>query len=122
MVADMSRTELKAIVSDQNNAVSLETWSDGKPLAHIIVEASELEQTIQTLANVRAKLVDEVPHELDPGSRLPTVSDPDWQVQPKTGEDSRHLILRHPGMGWLAFELPDDVAAQIAHLLLKKHD
>jgi hypothetical protein len=66
---------------------------------------------------------DEVPSELDPGSRLGVTIDPVWTTAdddpPVTGGNGKVLALRDPGYGWLAFFFPDKEAAAIAGWLTK---
>lgn len=78
----------------------------------------ELDTLVRTLADLRALMSDPVPRTLDPGARLTVLSDPAWQVKPPapgTGRDVAVLALRHPGLGWLGFLLPQLEAAALGH-------
>ena len=112
------RMELKAVLHPDRQNASLELHMNGSPLGHIILDAASLSQTIETLSAIRAGMDEEVPRELDPGTRLLTVPDPIWQTQrptdPHAPPDSVLLALRDPGRGWLSFLLPGNEARKLA--------
>lgn len=89
---------------------------DDVPIAHVVLEAPELQEFIGTLAAARATLADKHAIALDPGTRLETQVDPSWRIN-TLADGSKALAIRHPGFGWLAFQLPKHEASAIAKLL-----
>ena len=92
---------------------------DDKPLGHIELDAATLEDHIHKLAAHRSRLAEEVPRDLDPGSWLEALIDPIWRFPGQRSEHGRILALRHPGLGWLSFILPDKEARAMAEWLTK---
>jgi hypothetical protein len=90
-----------------------------KPLGHIYYDAAGLSALIEGLSNLRAAMADEIPRELDPGSRLPAVVDPIWRIPEQPQHGGKLLALRHPGLGWIGCLLPIKEARAIAHWLLR---
>jgi hypothetical protein len=107
---------LNTFLSEDRQRATLEIHADGTPLAHAIFDPPEFEQLIETLAALRAGMVDEVPREIDPGSRLAAIVDPVWRELPDH-DDGKVLSLRHPGFGWLTFLIPWHEATHIAQQL-----
>ena len=116
----MNRMELRAKPDDARELVTIEFWMNGTPLGHIHLDAGSLEQHIHDLGKHRAALNDQVPRELDPGSRLEAIYDPVWRTA-AVDSDGQHgivLALRHPGLGWLSFLLPFNEAANLGDWLV----
>ena len=114
----MARMEFKAHTAADRQSVTVELWMDGRPLGHMIMDAGTLEEHIHKLAAHRASLTDEVPEELDPGSRLEAVEHTVWRLAQSA--DDLALILRHPGLGWLSFRLPHNEAAALGRELVAR--
>ena len=110
----MARVDYRLALADDRSKVRLETVVDGEVKAWADVEAPELDGLIHLLVSARMQLADEVPHELEPGSRLPAIVDPAWRMPPNQPNDRRLLALRHPGLGWNQFEFPIHEAKEIA--------
>jgi hypothetical protein len=101
------------------NHVVLQLDQDGTAIGHILFDAPTVEKHIQDVAEHRAALTEQVVPDLDPGSRLKAVFDPAWRISNQKTQHGRILALRHPGIGWLSFVLPDKEAAAMAEWLLK---
>jgi hypothetical protein len=113
----MSKAELRFRLDDGRRTLTLEMIVDDDPRAHMFLDASELDGLIANLGDVRASMLDEVPKELDRGSRAPAVEDPVWRYASIPGRSEKTLALRHPGLGWIAFLFPDPEARSIAKYL-----
>jgi hypothetical protein len=112
--------ELRVLTNEARTETTLELWMNGEPLGHINLATPELEQVIHQLAGHRAMHADEVPRDLDPGARLNAVVDPVWRVAGHRTPQGRLLALRHPGLGWLSFVIPDHEAWAIACWLTRE--
>jgi hypothetical protein len=70
---------------------------------------------------MRQQLAEEVPRELDPGSRTGAIDNPAWRTdriaEPLAGVS---LAFRHPGFGWLGYLLPFQRAKALAQSLLRQ--
>jgi hypothetical protein len=115
----MARMELRLNADQSREHVTVEMWTDGKPVGHMLLDGATAEKHIHDMARHRAMLNDSVPTELDPGARLEALIDPVWHVPPNRIPEGRILALRHPGLGWLTFVLPDKEAQAIAEWLTK---
>lgn len=83
--------------------------SDGEDFSARL-EAPELDELIRGLSDARAQLDDEVSPELDEGARLTnTVVDPTYVVARNRSKGLALLAFRHPGLGWLGFQLRQSV-------------
>ena len=80
------KMQLKAFPDAPREHVIIELWMDDKPLGHILLDGGTLEDHIHKLAAHRAQLTDEVPRELDPGSRL--------EAEPHRKQPRRHCRPR----------------------------
>lgn len=115
----MQEVLFRTFLNDAGEAV-LQMELDGKPMVHQLQDESGLSALIDQLAALRASMAEEVPRELDPGARLVAVTDPVWRSQDsKTPGFAKLLALRHPGLGWLTFLLPEKEARALAEFLLK---
>ncbi len=119
MINPHPKMQLKAFPDAQGEHVTIELWMDDKPLGHILLDGATLEDHIHKLAGHRSQLKEEVPRELDPGSRLEALVDPVWRIPGQPSEHGRVLALRHPGLGWLSFVFPEKEAAAIAEWLTR---
>jgi hypothetical protein len=99
--------------------VTVEMWMDGTPLGHMFFDGATAEKHIHDMARHRAALSDPVAPDLDPGARLEAQIDPAWRIPPYRYPQGRLLCLRHPGLGWLSFVLPDKESQAIAEWLTK---
>ena len=108
---------LTTTLREDRAEVTLELHQNDAPIGHIRLEAPELEGLIHHLAANRAGLIDQVPRELDPGTRLNPIVDPVWRAQPDD-DGGVLLAIRHPGLGWLSFVLPQAECKNMAKYLL----
>ena len=115
----MDRMELVSGIDPQRENLVVELRQNGKALGHVILDPATAESHIHALAKHRETLTDPVTPELEIGSYLDAVYNPVWRVPAARHKEGRVLALRHPGLGWLAFVLPDREAAQIAEWLTK---
>jgi hypothetical protein len=116
----MARMTCTAVPTDDRQSAVLQMHEDGKPLAHMILDAASLEGLIRDLARVRARLAEEVTPELDPGARIDIEASPAWKIpRTHTGPPGVVLALRHPGVGWLGFLLDKERAQAIGKALTK---
>lgn len=115
-----TKAEFRFTLAKDSNSVKLETVIDGKVVGWgTFDDASQLDQFIQGAGAMRAALSEPVPAKLDPNPRLHVTTDPSWWVFDPTGE-YQLLALRHPGFGWLGFDLPQPWADAIAEHLKKR--
>lgn len=108
---------LKTGLSDDNSSASITLLMNELPLGNIVFQAPELEQLIQSLAQVRAVMAEPVAPDLDPGSRIAAIHDPAWRIRPMPPQGVL-LVLRHPGLGWLGNLLPQKEARALGQALL----
>ena len=113
----MSRMTLGAYLRDDGVAI-LEMIEEETLLAHMTLEASDLERMIAQLADLRATMEEVVPEVLDPGSRLPAVRSPSWQTS--VALDQVVLALRHPGIGWIGSLLERGEALALSEALARE--
>ncbi|WP_434612127.1 hypothetical protein [Tabrizicola sp. M-4] len=114
----MPKMTLQPSLQPNAGAVTIQMNMDGEALGHIHLEAAELEGFIHTLAMLRSQMKEAVPPQLDAGSRLECYITDAWRV-PQDVNGIRTLALRHPGLGWLGFGMPPEMAKQIAEWLAK---
>src|SRR5262249_31941873 len=101
--------------------VLLELRQNGTPLGHIFFDPVTAEKHTRDVARARAALNDPVIPDLDIGFTLDATIDPRWWVPyERSAVGGRVLCLRHPGLGWLAFSLPEHEAAAMAQALVKE--
>ena len=103
----MNRAEYRIALADDRSTVRIETVIDNEVKAWSETSSEELSGIIEIFGAFRAAMVDEIPKELDPGSRVPRTVDPIWRSIHTPEEKSVDLALRHPGFGWLQFSLPE---------------
>ena len=81
-------------------------------------DATDLDELIARLGELRAILADAVPERLEPTGRVVAVRDPAWWCQPR--KEDYGVCFRHPGYGWLAFGLPPHEAKALGGWLLRE--
>jgi hypothetical protein len=115
----MGRMTWHCTVPADRQAVLLELMDDGETVAQMVMDGATTETLAHDLAKCRARLVETVPQELDPGARVDAVGSPAWGVQGRHSgpADTLLLALRHPGFGWLAFVLERERARAMAKAL-----
>jgi hypothetical protein len=110
---------IRALPDAALDHVMIELPRNGEPLGHIILDPATAEKHARDIASARAALNEPVTPSLDPGSRLETIIDPAWHISGRRTSLGRLLAIRHPGLGWLAFTIPEAEAAAIAEWLTK---
>lgn len=112
------RYHLDLTLEDDREAVQLRIVTEDRELFSARLEAPELDELIRALGQGRAQLADEVAPELDEGARIAdTVIDPAYLVGRNSQEGRALIALRHPGYGWIGFQLHRPVAAAVAREL-----
>lgn len=111
------QVQLGAVLADDREAVTLILEGDQVPGVFLKQDAAELSGTIERLAMVRANMAPEVVRELDPGSRVLPVADPIWRGT-MAPDGAATLAFRHPGYGWVVFQLPPGETATVGKFLL----
>lgn len=106
----MARVDYRIGVADDRSFVRIETAVDGEVKAWSHTSAPELEAVIEIFADARMQLADEVPREIDPGTRIRAVDNPAVRMQRSPQTNGILLALRHPGIGWTSFHLPEEEA------------
>jgi hypothetical protein len=82
----------------------------------VSLNALQIGQLIEELANARASMTPEPPPNLPQGWRFVSTKNPMMAVQKQSNGD-RLLVMRHTGHGWVPFTFSPDIAVQL-HLLL----
>ena len=113
--------KVRLMVDDIGENTVVEIWSGGKLLVRHLLDAASLDAHIHLLAKCRTRMRDAIPDERDPGSRFETLIHPKWFIPPPEDDppEGRVMLVRHPGLGWLAFVFPHTEAAKIAEWLTK---
>lgn len=115
----MSEMAIKvAVVDGERRQAVVELWRGEEPLGHIRLPALALERLIHRLSECRALLEEEVPRKYEEMSApAGVVIEPTWSVLTQPGERTKILALRHPGLGWLPFVLPEHQQLTLAKVL-----
>ncbi len=80
------------------------------------MSADELELLIAQASNHRLR--QEPAHPVEAPEHCPTVHNPAWFTFPT--DQGTVLRLRHPGLGWVSFQIPPAERAQLLNLLLNQ--
>jgi hypothetical protein len=92
--------------------------ADNATLGKVTLRASDVDSLIAKLAYFRAGMTPEIPRvSSDPGN-LGRVLDPLWILHAPLLAKDKLLLVRHPGLGWMMFQLPPSEAAKLGHALL----
>ena len=108
----MAEFKLLSRLTDDNTELVMEMHRDGQAVGHLQVTPAEVEILIRHLSDQREKMNEEVPRDLDVGTRLVCTKEPIFRVE--ADPDGVILALRHPGIGWLGFLLSPPLAAVLA--------
>jgi hypothetical protein len=114
----MSQWQIAQGLSEDRTLIAIEIQEDGQTRAGIVYDRPELEDLIHNLANSRAEMSEQVPEDIDPGTRKEAQLNPRWKVRSDVWDRGPVLLLRHSGLGWLSFAIPQDQADEIAKCLL----
>lgn len=108
----LRQMKLAASLGSNKLEAALDLFEDDKRIGRMVVDASGLQEIVDKLAKVRAKMPDRVPFNIDLGSRFSSTKNPEWRLQ-RHHDGTFALFLRHPGFGWLAFRLSGEEASRI---------
>jgi hypothetical protein len=110
----MPRVDFSHQLASDFRSSHLQISVDGKPKVGVVLTATEMEGLIQNLAGQRANMLDVPPPDLVPGRQMPAIIDPVIGSSEERFDGKRLLAIRHPGMGWLGFFIPDETAKEVA--------
>lgn len=113
----MSPLRFELIPTQDGLEVLIRVLDEDGAVAEGLADATDLDELIANLGEVRAGLTDQVPERLEPSGRVPAVRDPAWWCQAR--KEDTALCLRHPGYGWVAFGLPHHEAKALGDWLIK---
>ncbi|GEP01906.1 hypothetical protein GCM10007887_42580 [Methylobacterium haplocladii] len=107
---------LRITASEDRKAVSVELSTE-LDARRITMSAEHLDKTIQGLATARASMLPAVPASPD-GAQMPMLARAQAVIPADRIDGKRVIKFRHPGFGWLSFELKDTDAADLAMALI----
>lgn len=81
------------------------------------LQAETIEKLIATLASMREAMHPPVPMDPPIGAQVQVQVDPRFWTELNHMVSASTLMLRHPGLGWLAFVLPPASAEQLTEYL-----
>ena len=100
-------------IKRSGDTLIVEMLEDQKSLGYVAMTATETDDTIKHLAGFRAEMTPEIPRDVPKppisGPQNPYMAVFDVPVLP-----GKVLAIRHPGLGWLSFSLPQKVANGLA--------
>jgi hypothetical protein len=107
-------------ISPDRRTATIVLRMQDEPLGHMILDAAGIELLIKNLAEARAAMDEPVAREIAPGTELPSILDPAWRTRtpPHPSVPGPLLALRHPGLGWVSFILPDHEARSLGQWLV----
>jgi hypothetical protein len=114
--------QLQSGFNEAEQHVVLQINEGEKAWAHITLELPEFIEHIKKLAGLRTLFAEQVPADIDPGTRIEAINDPGWIVHAKNPglpAGTVLLHLRHPGLGWLSFAIPAHEAKAMSETLAK---
>lgn len=85
----------------------------------VTLNALQVGQMVEELANARASMQPEPPPGIPPGWRFASTKNPVMAVQKQSNGD-RLLVLRHTGHGWVPFTFSPDVVVQMYMMLTQR--
>jgi len=97
------------------DTLTLTVSEAGKPAAAAELSAAEVEAMIQVLAEYRTRMAPEVPKTLPEDLNPRGPADPVYAVVDVPVVPGKMLMIRHDGIGWLTFLLPQSEADKLAH-------
>ncbi len=88
-----------------------------------LLTVNDIEALMDTLIQIRARMQPEHPREPLPSHNYPLEVDPSWHVDKNPLFDGAVVVLRHGGVGWIAYAFPkpslaklnDVLSAQVPH-------
>lgn len=85
----------------------------------VTLNAVQIGQMIEELANARASMQPEPPPGIPPGWRFASTKNPVMAVQKQSNGD-RLLVMRHTGHGWVPFTFSPDIVVQMYMMLTQR--
>jgi len=98
--------------------LAFELSNDNASSGKVHLRASDIDSLIAKLAQHRATMAPEIPQSLPEREDVTMIHDPIWILHAPTSTKDKLLLIRHPGLGWLTFQLPPSEAAKLGHALL----
>jgi hypothetical protein len=98
--------------------LAFELSDHGTPLHKVNLQASDIDLLIARLAHFRATMTPEVPRILSDLKDIGTTVNPTWVLHAPASTNDKLFLVRHPGLGWLMFQLPPSEATKLGHGLL----
>lgn len=98
--------------------LAVEVLTDNGVLGKITLRTSDIDALITKLAHVRAAMAPEIPRTGFEPRDMSTIHDPLWVLHAPPAATHKLLFVRHPGFGWMMFQLPPSEAAKLGHALL----
>lgn len=98
--------------------LAFELSGDKASSSHVRLRASDIDALIARLAHHRATMTPEIPRMMPDLKEVATATDPIWVLHAPASTRDKLLFIRHPGLGWLMFQLPPSEAAKLGHGLL----
>lgn len=117
--SDPSKPKLSASVEGNGRSAKVMLHKNDEALGDIILDAPAVDDLIASLAQIRTRMREPVPAEITAGTKLEAIVDPAWRtrIAPHPTVLGPLLCLRHPGLGWLSFILPDREARALGQWL-----
>jgi hypothetical protein len=115
----LSVMQFAMVPTTDGQTVAIEVKLDGQVIGKVPFDATGIHEMIDKLSEARETLAEKVPLRPDLGSRVDAVMNPVWHVREKNVQGGRALVIRHPGLGWLAFRFSRVEASSLAGWLLK---
>lgn len=98
--------------------LAVELTGDEAGRGIVKLEAADIDALIAELSQYRSTMAPEVPRQLAKSTNVAGIRDPMWILRAPPGSTDRVLLVRHPGLGWLMFQLPVAEATRLGHALL----
>ncbi len=119
----LTTDRVSVVLSQDKTNATIQILTNGAPATEIELLSNELDAIIAVLGEARATMRDAVPFTTpeERNARELLVLDPKWQTQTAIhpGLNGIALRLRHPGFGWLTFNLPYTEAQNLGRWLVQ---
>lgn len=95
--------------------VTVAGWTVTAPVR---LDSQSIDRLLAGVGHCRARMADQHPLELSDGVPAMFVPDPYWHVSRSSLTGDPCISFRHPGFGWLKFELSTHAASRLTRCLL----